>query len=99
MNRREETIKPQLQAICSNLYFQPPTGTDMEFPCIVYSRMRIDQKKADNIKYKSDVVYKVIVIDRDPDSSIVDAVSQLPNTKHTQFYTKNNFNYDVFTMY
>lgn len=99
MNKREATIKAQLLAVCSNLYFQPPTGLSMEFPCIVYSRQKIDQKKADNIKYKTDVIYKVIVIDRDPDSAMVDAVAQLPNTTHTGFYTKNNFNYDVFTMY
>lgn len=99
MNKREATIKAQLSAVCSNLYFQPPTGTSMEFPCIVYSRQKIDQKKADNIKYKTDVIYKVIIIDRDPDSAIVNAVAQLPNTTHTGFYTKNNFNYDVFTMY
>lgn len=99
MNNREARIKPQLQAICSNLYFQPPTGTSMQYPCIVYNREKIDQKKADNIKYKTDVIYKVIVIDRDPDSEIVKAVSELPNTRHTSFYTKNNFNYDVFTIY
>lgn len=99
MNKRETTIKTQLSAICSHVYFQPPTGTDMRFPCIVYSRQKIEQKKADNIKYKTDVIYKVIVIDRDPDSEIVNAVSQLPHTNHTGFYTKNNFNYDVFTMY
>ena len=95
MNKRETTIKTQLSTICSNVYFQPPTGLGMNFPCIAYNR----QKKADNIKYKTDVIYKVIVIDRDPDSEIVNAVSQLPNTTHTGFYTKNNFNYDVFTMY
>lgn len=99
MNKRQSKIKAQLSAVCSNVYFQPPTGLSMEFPCIVYSRQKIDQKKADNIKYKTDVIYKVIVIDRDPDSEIVNAVSQLPNTTHTSYYTKNNFNYDVFTMY
>lgn len=99
MNKREVTIKTQLLAICPNVYFQPPTGTLMTFPCIVYNRQKIDQKVADNIKYKTDVIYKVIVIDRDPDSEIVEAVAELPHTNHTGFYTKNNFNYDIFTMY
>lgn len=98
MNRRDE-IKAQLKAICPNLYFQPPTGQNMQFPCIVYQRMRINQKKADNVKYKSNVIYKVIVIDRDPDSEIVKAVSELPNTSYMDFYTNNNFNYDVFKMF
>lgn len=98
MNRRDE-IKAQLEAICPNLYFQPPTGNKMSFPCIVYQRMQIKQKKADNVKYKSNVIYKVIVIDRDPDSEIVKAVSELPNTSYMDFYTKDNFNYDVFKMF
>ncbi len=98
MNKREQ-IKSQLEAICPNIYFQPPTGKSMQFPCIVYQRMRIDQKKADNIKYKSNVIYKVIVIDRDPDSEVVKAVSELPNTSYMDFYTKDNFNYDVFKMF
>lgn len=99
MNKRKQTVKEKLLTICKNLYFQPPTGLDMKFPCIVYKRKKIDQKKADNIKYKTDVIYEVIVIDRDPDSEIVNAVSELPNTFHNSYYTKNNFNYDVFTMY
>lgn len=98
MNKRESTIKVQLSAICSNVYFQPPTGKKMDFPCIVYKRANIEQKLADNIKYKSDVIYEVIVIDRDPDSEIVNAVSMLPTTKHTNKYEKDNFNYDVFRM-
>lgn len=54
------------------VYFSPPTGTDLEYPCIVYRRSGYPSTFADNHRYLRDDQYRVIVIDTDPDTSIPD---------------------------
>jgi hypothetical protein len=82
-----------------NVYFQPPTNIKLQYPCIVYERARMDVGFADNAPYRHTKRYKVTVIDRDPDSTLVDAVSALPLCSHDTFYTADNLNHDVFTLY
>lgn len=81
------------------VYFQPPESVKMKYPAIVYSRNNIPNVFADNIVYKQDRNYKVIVIDKDPDSEIVGKVSQLPTCRWTTHYKADGFNHDVFNLY
>ena len=82
-----------------NVYFQPTTNTMMKYPAIVYSRKRIDNKHADNRTYLQFTGYEVIVIDSNPDSEYVDAISKLPCCRHERHYKKDNLNHDAFTIY
>lgn len=82
-----------------NVYFQPPESVKMNYPAIVYSRSRIQNTSADNIIYKQDVSYSITVIDRDPDSEIVERVSQIPRILFDRHYVVNNLNHDVYTLY
>lgn len=82
-----------------NVYFQPPASIQMNYPAIRYSRYDIENSSADNIPYKQDHFYQLIVIDPDPDSEIVHKVSQLPACVYDRHYTSDNLNHDVFTIY
>ncbi len=82
-----------------NVYYQPPTGLKMKYPAIVYSRNSIDNRHANNSTYKQNKSYQLIVIDPNPDSSIVDAIAQLPMCRFNRHYTADNLNHDVFTLY
>lgn len=82
-----------------NVYFQPPESVKMKYPAIVYSRNRIANTSADNIVYKRDVSYTITVIDRDPDSEIVERVSRIPLISYDRSYTADNLNHDVFKLY
>ena len=82
-----------------NAYFQPPESVKMNYPAIVYSRNNIDNTFADNDVYMQSYSYKVIVIDKDPDSEIVKKVSKLPRCTFDHHYTFDNLNHDVFTLY
>ena len=82
-----------------NVYFQPPENIRMNYPCIIYSREDIYNVHADNLPYLQDHSYQVIVVDRDPDSEIVDRVSQFPMTRFDRHYVADNLNHDVFTIY
>lgn len=81
-----------------NVYFQPPASLKMEYPAIRYSREDIENTSADNLTYKQDRFYQIIVIDRDPDSEIVHKVSRLPMCIFDRHYTSDNLNHDVFTI-
>lgn len=82
-----------------NVYFQPPASIHMQYPAIVYSRSQIENEFANNLVYKRAIAYEVIVIDKNPDSEIVERVSFLPLCRHERHYTADNLNHDVFTLY
>ena len=82
-----------------NVYFQPPESVKMKYPAIRYSRNRIENTSADNIVYKQAVSYTITVIDRDPDSSIVERVSTIPHIMYDRSYIADNLNHDVFRLF
>lgn len=82
-----------------NVYYQPPSSINMNYPAIVYSRKTIDNVHAGDIVYGQFNAYEVIVIDEDPDSEIVDTISQLPTCRFDRHYESDNLNHDVFTLY
>ena len=82
-----------------NVYFQPPASVKMSYPAIVYSRSNIVNTHANDNVYLQDRAYRVTVVDKDPDSPLVDLVSKLPLCSFQQHYTADNLNHDVFLLY
>lgn len=99
MDRRLE-LQQILEEILGSdeVHFQPPASVRMNYPAIVYAREKIDSDYADNVVYRQDRRYRVTVIDPDPDSEIVTAVSLLPMCKHDRHFVSDNLNHDVFTI-
>lgn len=83
----------------SNVYFQPPANIRMSYPAIVYSRSDIENRFADNSPYNQAKAYTVTVIDKNPDSEIVDRIAKLPMCMYDRNYKSENLNHDVFTIY
>lgn len=81
-----------------NVYFQPSASVSMCYPAIVYERSNISNTFADDRVYKQDYIYQVTVIDKNPDSTIVDKVSLLPRCRFVRHYKADNLNHDVFTI-
>ena len=88
-----------LEAITINVYFQPPTNVELKYPCIIYKRDFADTKFADNEPHSHKRRYMVTVIDKDPDSEIPEKVAKLPMSLFNRFYTVDNLNHDVFSIY
>ena len=93
------TLDQTLREFTNNVYYQPPTSTKMQYPAIRYSRNDISIRHADDDSYNQTRGYEIIVIDRDPDSPIVDAISKLQGIKHGRHYAADGLNHDVFTIY
>ena len=82
-----------------NVYFQPPASVKMSYPAIRYSRKNIENISADDAVYLQNSCYELIVIDKNPDSELVEKISKLPYCRFDRHYTKDNLNHDVFTIY
>lgn len=92
-------LQALLLTITPNVYFQPPSNLQMEYPCIRYERDDVDTRFADNSPYKRMTAYTVTVIDRNPDSEIPSKVGELPMCVFERFYTADDLNHDVYKLF
>jgi len=100
MGKRLDLQKLLLDLLGSgNVYYQPPSTTNMQYPAIVYSRDQIKTTYANDSVYSIKIAYEVILIDEDPDSIYIGKIALLPNCRWTKNYTMNNLNHDAFTLY
>lgn len=100
MDRRAELGKIFREILGNgNVYFQPPSNTQMRYPAIRYERSEMAVKHADNGTYNRRIRYMVTVIDSNPDSEIVNRVSMLPYCHFDRHYAQDNLNHDVFEIY
>jgi hypothetical protein len=88
-----------LETFTTNVYFQPPTNIQLKYPCIVYKRDFAETKFADDKPYNHTKRYMIMVIDQDPDSDIPDKVASMPMSLFNRFYTADNLNHDVYSVF
>jgi hypothetical protein len=88
-----------LETFTENVYFQPPTNIQLKYPCIIYKRDFADTKFADDKPYDVVLRYMVTIIDQDPDSEIPAKVAAMPMSLFNRFYTAENLNHDVYSVY
>ena len=100
MDRRLELHERLCKILGSrNVYFQPPTGFMMEYPCIVYKRSGSNTLHADNTPYFVKKQYTVTVISRDPDNDIGDKVMKMLHCGYDTSFPKDNLHHDVYKLY
>ena len=93
-------LQTMLESIAQNenVYFQPPSSVHMKYPAIIYRLDKINNKFANNKVYFQKRMYKVIVVDEDPESSIAQEISKLPSVISTGNYVSDNLNHFAFTL-
>lgn len=89
----------KLLTIAKNVYFQQPSDVNIEYPCIVYGIKSIDKLSADDEVYNTNMSYTVTVIDRNPDSKIVDAILDFKYCKFDRHFVSGGLNHSVFNIY
>lgn len=82
-----------------NCYYSPPTGLRMRYPCIVYELAGETNIFADDLPYVHRKRWEVTVIDEDPDSEIPEKLKRLRFSRFDRFFTSDNLNHFVFTIY
>lgn len=84
--------------LCKNVYWQPPTSHKMEYPCIVYERVRINTEFADNKPYMHNRIYQVTYIDVDPDSEVPLKLADFPQCVFERQYKANEMYHNVYRL-
>lgn len=82
-----------------NVYYQPPESVKINYPAIVYSRDDVYSRFADDQRYSHTNRYEIIVIDKKPDNSAIDAILNLPLSSYDRHYTADDLHHDVLTLY
>ena len=82
-----------------NVYFQPPTGQKMDYPCIVYKLADANDIHAENRIYRRLYRYTLTYITKDPDDPKRDEIDDLRYCSFDRFFTSDNLNHFVYTIY
>ena len=99
MARPRTELSAILNALCDNVYFQPPTGTKIKYPCIIYDLENFDVRHADNAKYTLYDRYQITYITRDPDDNVKYQIEQMQMCSSEHFFISDNLYHYPFTLY
>lgn len=101
MAKREELHEELCNVLGSrNVYFSTPEDVRMQYDAIRYELSGKDTKRASNRIYRLTNRYDGVVITRDPDTTIPDAIlSHFEMCSFGRPYTADNLNHYPFTIY
>ena len=82
------------------VYNQPPTGTEIKYPCVMYSKDSGDALYADNHAYRYTQRYQVTVITRDPDDPFTEQLlAHFSMCRMDRQFVKDNLYHNVLILY
>ena len=99
MAKPREQLSDKFHELCSNVYFQPPTGTRIKYPCIIYELDRTDVRYADNTPYVLYDEYSVKYITRDPDDPVRTQLVRFPLCSSDRMYINDNLYHYPYKLY
>lgn len=82
-----------------NVYFQPPEGFRLSYPCIIYEYDLLESDYASNKSYVTRRKYFVTCIDKDPESRIPYDIIALQSCRHEKRFVSDNLYHDTFVLY
>ena len=81
-----------------HVYYQPPEGLKLVYPCIVYKLNGLPDRYADNLPYFSYREYQLTVIDPDPESDLRERVARLKWCRFVRSFVNDNLHHFVFEL-
>lgn len=98
LSLHEELV--ELAGSSYDVYFQPPEGTQIRYPCIVYERDSGDADYANNHAYRFTQRYQVTVITRDADCSLPEEILRhFPMCRMDRTFTLANLYHHTLNLY
>lgn len=98
-NREEFHNKLKEVSGVDNVYFQPPEKFLMKYPAIRYNFDDVNKVYADNDIYSLNKAYQVIVIDKDPESEIVEKIIKMKYCTFIRSYVSDGLYHTIFKIY
>lgn len=89
-----------LMGMTGHVYFQPPPSYKLLYDCIIYEESNGKTYFAANMPYNFTKKYNLVLITRDPDTSLVrELAMHFPMIVMDRAYTADNLNHYSFTLY
>lgn len=86
-------------SIRDHVYYQPPTGFALKYPCIVYKLSDKPTLFANDKPYGWTNVYEITYISRNPDDSILDSIGLMRGCKFDKSFVNDNLYHYVYTIH
>ena len=99
MAKTRLSLQAYLKTKTANVYYQPLEDVKLKYPCIVYSKTRIDGTFANDDVYKLDHAYLVVYLTFDPDDPLIDTLAKTPKCRFQREYVVNGLYHDAFIIY
>lgn len=101
MSQRRVELQRMLEELLGsrNVYFQPPTGLKMKYPCIVYNLDDANDVHAENKIYRRLYRYSLTYITKDPEDPMRDRIDDLQYCRFDRFFASDNLNHFTYTIY
>ena len=95
-SRPRTDVHEILTKLCDNVYYQPPSNIQLTYPCIIYRKTGVVDLKAGNTLFHRYTVYTLTLIDRNPDTTLIEEVEKhFPHTQQTQPYSIDNLHHQT----
>lgn len=99
MGKRLE-LHDELLEFLPNAYYQPPSNIQLTYPCIIYNKSGKSSRYGNNNIYIGNQQYNLIVIDRNPDSTVADDIEKhFTHCAITGNYVVDNLNHTSLTLF
>lgn len=82
-----------------NVYYQPPAGLRLSYPCIKYKLSDVSKSSANNKAYRLTKKYQLTVISREPDEPVIMKLMTWPHCTFDRQYESDNLYHDVLNLY
>lgn len=84
----------------AKIYFQPPSGQNLSYPCVIYESSGLQVTNADDDKYLKHSIWNVTVITKDPDSELPEKIfSSFLHSSYDQVFVNDHLYHHVMTIY
>lgn len=82
------------------VYYQPPDGIQLSYPCVIYEFSGITTDWADNLAYKKVRNYSITVITQDPDDELPEKIYEaFSGASYDQTLLNDNLYHHIITVY
>ncbi len=100
MAKARISLSDIFRELCPNVYFQPPGGHKLKYPCIIYSLNGLSNRSADDLSYYiENDEYSVTYITRDPDDEVIRKIARLPMCRMSRPFTSDNLHHYPYVLY
>lgn len=101
MSQRRNELDQILRSLIGNdnVYFQPPTGLKIKYPCIIYKLDATSDRHANDGVYGRLYRYNLTYITKDPDDPMSDKLDDLSYCRFIRCFSSDNLNHFVYTIY